>query len=72
MSRADWEVKVIFIALLFSAASRFIGVYVLYASRRHSRNAAGDSSGLCITSLTLDKFVGFWAAAQTPLRRIQR
>jgi hypothetical protein len=27
-------------------------VYVLYASRRHSRNAAGDSSGPCITSLT--------------------
>jgi hypothetical protein len=42
-------------------------VYVLYASR----NAAGDLSEPCITSLTLDKFVGFQAAAQTPIRRSQ-
>jgi hypothetical protein len=59
MSGAEWEVKAMFIALLFSAASQITGVYVLYASRRCSRNAAGDSSEPCITSLTLDKFVGF-------------
>jgi hypothetical protein len=72
MSGANWEVKAIFIALLFSAASRFIGVYVLYASRRHSSNAAGGSSELYITSLTLDKLVGFWAAAWTPVRGSQQ
>jgi hypothetical protein len=72
MSGADWEVKAIFIALLFSATSGFIRVYALYASRRHSRNAAGDLSEPYIISLTLDKFVGFRAADQTTIRRNQQ
>jgi hypothetical protein len=65
MSGADWEVKAIFIALLFSAASGFVGVYALYASRK----AAGNLSEPYVISLTLDKFVSFWAAVQTPIRR---
>jgi hypothetical protein len=47
-------------------------VCVLYASRRSSRNAAGDSSESCITSLNFYKFVGFQDTAQTPIRRSQR
>ena len=47
-----------------------MGVYCLKASINLSKKASGLSFGSCLIKFTLDKFVGFLAAARRPVIRV--